>query len=124
MYAVLSTVNQRLDLTGQRHIKMPYKDPEKQKQRLRDARATNKQWAIDYKGGKCESCGLVPEYLVVLEFHHRNMNEKEFNISRESNMGLDSFKKKVTPELDKCALLCANCHRIEHAKWNEERMKK
>ena len=113
MYAVLSTVNQRLDLTGQRHIKMPYKDPEKQKQRLRDARATNKQWAIDYKGGKCESCGLVPEYLVVLEFHHRNMNEKEFNISRESNMCLDSFKKKVTPELDKCALLCANCHRIE-----------
>ena len=124
MYAVLSTVNQRLDLTGQRHIKMPYKVPEKQKQRLRDARATNKQWAIDYKGGKCESCGLVPEYLVVLEFHHRNMNEKEFNISRESNMCLDSFKKKVTPELDKCALLCANCHRIEHAKWNEERMKK
>ena len=124
MYAVLLTVNQRLDLTGQRHIKMPYKDPEKQKQRLRDARATNKQWAIDYKGGKCESCGLVPEYLVVLEFHHRNMNEKEFNISRESNMCLDSFKKKVTPELDKCALLCANCHRIEHAKWNEERMKK
>ena len=103
---------------------MPYKDPEKQKQRLRDARATNKQWAIDYKGGKCESCGLVPEYLVVLEFHHRDMNEKEFNISRESNMCLDSFKKKVTPELDKCALLCANCHRIEHAKWNEERMKK
>ena len=65
MYAVLSTVNQRLDLTGQRHIKMPYKDPEKQKQRLRDARATNKQWAIDYKGVKCESCGLVPEYIDV-----------------------------------------------------------
>ena len=124
MYAVLSTVNQRLDLTGRKHIKMPYKDPEKQKQRLRDARATNKKWAIDYKGGKCESCGLVPEYLVVLEFHHKDMNEKEFNISRESNMCLDSFKKKATPELDKCALLCANCHRIEHAKWNEERMKK
>ena len=123
MYAVLSTVNQRLDLTGQRHIKMPYKDPEKHKQRLRDARAANKQWAIEYKGDKCESCGLIPEYLVVLEFHHKDMNEKEFNISRESNMCLDSFKKKVTPELDKCALLCANCHRTEHAKWNEERIR-
>jgi hypothetical protein len=123
MYAVLSTVNQRLDLTGQRHIKMPYKDPEKHKQRLRDARSANKQWAIEYKGGKCEFCGLTPEYLVVLEFHHKDMNEKEFNISRESNMCLDSFKKKVTPELDKCALLCANCHRTEHAKWNEERIR-
>ena len=124
MYAVLSTVNQRLDLTGQRHIKMPYKDPEKQKQRLRDARATNKQWAIDYKGGKCESCGLVPEYLVVLDFHHRDMNEKEFNISRFMNMCITNFRKRVILELDKCALLCVNCHRIEHAKWNEERTKK
>jgi 5-methylcytosine-specific restriction endonuclease McrA len=98
---------------------MPYKDPTKSKKRLRAARAANKQWAIEYKGGKCESCGLVPEYLVVLEFHHKDMNEKEFNISKESSLCLDSFQKKVKDELDKCALLCANCHRIEHAKWNE-----
>jgi 5-methylcytosine-specific restriction endonuclease McrA len=98
---------------------MPYKDPTKSKKRLRAARAVNKQWAIDYKGGKCESCGLVPEYLVVLEFHHKDMNEKEFNISKESSLCLDSFQKKVKDELDKCILLCANCHRIEHAKWNE-----
>ena len=49
--------------------------------RLRANRSANKQWAIEYKGGKCESCGLVPEHLVLLEFHHNDMNEKEFNIN-------------------------------------------
>ena len=123
MFAVLSTVNLKLDLTGQRHIKMPYKDPKKYKERLKRVRIINKQWAIEYKGGKCESCGLVPEYIDVFDFHHRDMNEKEFNISTFMNMCITNFKKRVILELDKCVLLCVNCHRIEHAKWNEERIR-
>ena len=79
-----------------------------------------KQEAIAYKGGKCERCGLVErEVIEVYEFHHKLPSTKSFVIARAlrslgsriaSTMSIDSIK----PELDKCILLCANCHRFEH----------
>ena len=67
--------------------------------------------AIAYKGGHCESCGYdkCPE---ALEFHHLDPSEKEANWNK---IRLWSWKK-CTQELDKCALLCSNCHREEHAR--------
>ena len=48
-----------------------------------------------------------------LEFHHLNPNEKDFIIS-DRNLILDwNIIKK---ELDKCELVCANCHREIHSK--------
>lgn len=76
---------------------------------------TNKKWthlkelAIEYKGGKCEICGYR-KCNAALEFHHINMQEKEFTISKVRTLSLDVIK----PELDKCMLLCANCHREQH----------
>ena len=64
--------------------------------------------AIEYKGGKCERCGLVDEPCVY-DFHHLNPNEKEFSFGKR-NLSFD----KIKDELDKCILLCANCHRKEH----------
>lgn len=69
-----------------------------------------KQQAIDYKGGKCQHCGYA-KYAGALEFHHLDSNQKDFEISK-------SFKRPQTEEikleLDKCILLCSNCHREEH----------
>lgn len=67
-----------------------------------------KEEAVKYKGGKCSKCGFS-ETLSALEFHHTNPNEKEFGISKHMRP-LDSIKE----ELDKCILLCANCHRELH----------
>jgi hypothetical protein len=65
---------------------------------------------ISYKGGKCEKCGYnkCPD---ALEFHHLNPEEKDFEISsvRKYDFAL------VQDELDKCVLLCSNCHREEHS---------
>lgn len=72
-----------------------------------------KELAIKYKGGKCIKCGYN-KYIASLEFHHKNKNTKEFKISRLSH---GSFEK-MTKELDKCILLCANCHRELHWKDN------
>lgn len=59
---------------------------------------------IEYKGGKCEECGYnkCPQ---ALQFHHLNPKEKDFNISGRSY----SFEK-MKLEVDKCKMLCANCH--------------
>lgn len=69
-----------------------------------------KQIAIDYKGGCCERCGY-DKYNGALEFHHTNPTEKDFNISK---LKQTNFTEKVKKELDKCILVCANCHREIH----------
>jgi len=70
---------------------------------------SNKQWAVDYKGGKCEECGY-DKSLNALQFHHKVYTEKDVNYSTMSSWGKD----KMTVELDKCQLLCANCHAEKH----------
>lgn len=63
----------------------------------------------------CIKCGYTGIF-GSLDFHHRNPKEKEFNIGDNSYMtvSLDRFMEQVVPELDKCDLLCPNCHRQEH----------
>lgn len=64
--------------------------------------------SIEYKGGKCINCGYKKS-AAALVFHHRNPEEKDFTISRKVlKWG------RLQPELDKCDLLCSNCHLEEH----------
>lgn len=67
--------------------------------------------AIAYKGGKCQRCGYS-KCDEALEFHHVK-GEKKFGISQK---GYTRSWVKVRAELDKCKMLCANCHREIHAK--------
>lgn len=69
-----------------------------------------KHRAILYKGGKCQICGYnKSEHSLV--FHHLDPKEKEFGIAKKYNISWDRIKI----ELDKCLLLCANCHGEIHA---------
>ena len=57
---------------------------------------------------------------MALEFHHRNTTEKEFAISK---FKLYKFIDMIKNELDKCDVLCSNCHKEVHhelakEKWN------
>jgi hypothetical protein len=71
--------------------------------------------AIEYLGGKCKKCGYK-KCVAALEFHHKN-GTKDFAIGEATTKSWDKIKK----ELDKCILLCANCHREEHhAKRNKK----
>ena len=67
-----------------------------------------KQKIVHYKGEKCVDCGEIFDSRLY-DLHHINQEEKEFNISSKRI----SFEK-LKPELDKCVLLCPNCHRIRH----------
>jgi hypothetical protein len=70
-----------------------------------------RQMAVEYKGGKCELCGYN-RCIEALEFHHNNSSGKDFGIS---DKGYTRSWKRVKEELDKCLLICANCHRELHA---------
>lgn len=69
----------------------------------------SKQQAVDYKGGKCSKCGYN-KCLAALEFHHLDPKTKDKNW----NSFRFKFSDKMKTELDKCVLLCSNCHREEH----------
>jgi 5-methylcytosine-specific restriction endonuclease McrA len=66
--------------------------------------------AIAYKGGKCEKCGY-DKCPGSLTFHHVNPTDKLFDIG--AKLGIKSWKG-IVEELDKCKLLCANCHLEYH----------
>ena len=70
-----------------------------------------KQMAVDYKDGKCERCDYNKS-LHALDFHHKDRTQKDFGISKS---GITRSWEKVKQELDKCMLVCANCHREIHA---------
>jgi hypothetical protein len=68
--------------------------------------------ALTYKGGYCLDCHIkYPDYpAAVFEFHHLNPKLKDVSWNK---LRLRSWDK-IKIELDKCVLLCANCHRIRH----------
>lgn len=57
---------------------------------------------------KCSKCGDDRHY--VLDFHHTNPENK---LNTVSNLVYISWKR-VEEEINKCVVLCANCHREEH----------
>ena len=70
-----------------------------------------RQMAVEYKGGQCQVCGY-DRCIEALEFHHKNPHEKDFSVSSK---GYTRSWSKVKQEIDKCLLVCANCHREIHA---------
>ena len=69
-----------------------------------------KEMAIEYKGGCCSKCGYN-KCSSALEFHHLDPSKKEFGVMAG---GFTRAWDKIKKELDKCILVCANCHREIH----------
>lgn len=61
--------------------------------------------------GKCEQCGW-DEHPEILNFHHVDSSTKEFGFSGSEvgNLSMERLQK----EIDKCILLCPNCHQWLH----------
>ena len=66
--------------------------------------------AIEYGGGKCQICGYK-KCNRALSFHHKDPNQKDFGLSTSS---ITRSWEKTKAELDKCILVCANCHMEIH----------
>jgi len=72
--------------------------------------------SIYKKGKSCASCGYN-KYPEILQFHHKNKKDKSFNIANKVRTA--SALKKVKVEIDKCILLCPNCHNWLHFNENK-----
>lgn len=89
---------------------------EKNKKKYIDKAVTYKRKVSDWfkefkKELSCKGCGDDRHW--VLDFHHKDPNEKENMVSTLVNKG---SKIKLLEEIEKCDILCANCHRDFHYK--------
>lgn len=85
---------------------------------LRRARATkerNRHWLRDYKDKlKCTCC--PEDHASCLEFHHKDQKEKDYGIPYMIRCGFSL--EKIIKEIEKCTVLCSNCHKKLH--WEEK----
>ena len=88
---------------------MPVKNKSYSRLKVTEHHRRLKKKAVDYKGGSCKVCGYSKS-LAALVFHHRDSTQKEFSISHLKSASWDSMVR----ELDKCDLLCSNCHSELH----------
>ena len=107
---------------------MPRNNPEAQARYFKKWYANNRQRCIDaaaardnqirrtvsaYKAKR--GCAHCPEKdPVCLEFHHVDPDLKDINIADIANKGWGD--KRLMSEIEKCEVLCSNCHKKEHAK--------
>lgn len=111
---------------------MPYSNPERQKAylkewnkkfyeknkaatyaRVKKRRNEIRRWLDEYRSTlSCVKCG--ESHPACLDFHHRDSKTKEFGLGNISGWGYG--KQKLLREIEKCEVLCANCHRKAHFK--------
>ena len=113
---------------------MPHQDPEKrkayrkaqyeknkelEKAQVSARREANRKYINEIKGNPCVRCGgiFTPS---AMDFHHIDPNTKA-NKDNKSNGAINPSWtiEKIKAEVEKCILVCANCHRIIHASVEE-----
>lgn len=91
------------------------KNKERMKDQIKEAKENRKSLVLEkvveyLKENPCLHCSEINP--IVLEFDH--LHSKEYNVSTMISEGFGW--EKVKKEIDKCQVLCANCHRIKTAK--------
>jgi len=90
---------------------------QKQVEYVIEWRRRRKQKLLEYKGGRCILCGYDKPIPGAYSFHHRDASKKDFAIARSGHC---TSWEKIKKEVDKCDLLCRNCHAEVHHKQNIE----
>lgn len=108
---------------------MPYKDPKVKKEKNKEysrkhyegnyakrreeinarKRELKEKWVSFKCTLKCTKCGF--DHYAALDFHHEDPSQKEHSINQLIS---DGRFTKAYKEVEKCIVLCANCHRMHH----------
>lgn len=86
-----------------------------QMQRVAESKKSKSLWLAEYKKQlSCSACG--ESHPACIEFHHKDRTLKDFALSTAAhrNYSLERIKE----EIEKCEILCSNCHRKLH--WDEK----
>lgn len=88
-------------------------------------RRKSKEVLVTYNGNKCEKCGY-DKCFSALTFHHINKENKDYAIGVKSIRitNIAELNDDILNELDKCELLCSNCHRDAHIDISDIDIKK
>ncbi|AEN06896.1 homing endonuclease associated repeat-containing protein [Halolamina sp.] len=88
-----------------------YRNVEWNTERTRKRRSELREWVTERKAADgCVDCGETNP--ATLDYHHQDAGEKDMKISQLMSTGCS--KAGIREEMAKCAVLCANCHRIAH----------
>jgi len=98
---------------GEEYIQPHCKECQKIAMRKRWIKIKNQ--CVDYKGSECEVCGYN-KCIAALDFHHRDPTKKDFQLSNTRWNFSKKDWEKIKKEMDKCILVCSNCHREIHYK--------
>ena len=105
-------------ITSSKYGKIRYANPVKRRYQLNFQRAVKKKLKdeiIQYLGGQCLHCGIKDSCTAIYDVHHCDPTKKDFNPAQRMHKSFEVLK----PELDKCILLCVNCHRREHVRLTD-----
>ncbi|GAC1388942.1 MAG: hypothetical protein NVS4B11_04530 [Ktedonobacteraceae bacterium] len=92
-----------------------HQNREKILKRRKQRRLDTREWLRKYKSNLfCVECG--EKHPVCLQFHHRDRKTKKFAIGNMAGRD-DVSLKRLMNEIEKCEVLCVNCHAKRH--WNE-----
>ena len=85
------------------------------KKHIANVTARDKKRAKEFQAYKntLECCKCGEDTACCLDFHHRNPNQKEIEISKAIRFGWG--KERLQKEIDKCDIVCKNCHAKIHA---------
>jgi hypothetical protein len=82
--------------------------------RYPEIKKIQKEILFNLKINGCAICGY-DKCPYALDFHHVNPRTKKFNITRQQMTSKSD--KKLKEELNKCILLCSNCH--DEVEWGD-----
>ena len=99
------------ELVAEKQREYRKRTPEKLLEYRRRKYKEQSEWVISHKKGKsCLWCGFTDWR--ALQFHHRDPLQKSFSIQKK--IGVISLER-IKAEIEKCDLICANCHQIHHS---------
>lgn len=114
---------ERKQCTAEATARYKKNNPEKVRESSRIRKERNRGIVIEAKKAPCTDCGN-PFPPICMDFDHREGEEKIFGykggVSALVNVG--AAVETLQAEIEKCDLVCANCHRIRTAKkrgWDE-----